>query len=266
MTKTHIKSILRSEYAITPGVFEKSAWGYNTTAYYVELGTKKYIAKVTDNTKQRLARCQKDVCISTLLSSVLPTPLYLKNKHGSYVTSTSGIIIRVAQYVEGTSPFNMAFPIYRGMLNYLKLLHQIPVEEYWFALKDFDFKVLEDTRTFLHGDLTPSNVIVSDDKVVGILDFEDSLLGPVEYDLARSAVFSWFRTKNTRFKEIFEFTLKNYSPQADKEKLLFYCVSHSQNHLDQVLAHKDTYTNKSFWNDDFNFSAKALKEIKALRI
>lgn len=264
MTKDKLQAILEAEYKITPQILEKSAWGYNTVAYYVQQDAKEYVAKVTPFTESRSAGCQKDVRLSALFSSVLPTPVYLKNTNGEYLTLSSGLIVRVASYLRGTSPFEMTLPVYRQLLKYLEVLHKIPVTELWSDLKDLNLPVLEDTRIVLHGDLTPSNVIVADNSIVGVLDFEDSLLGPVEYDLARSAVFCWFRMKEAGFKFVFDYTLQEYSGLVDKMKLLNYCVQHAQNHVSQVVNNKEKYDDAVFWQDDYNFSTKALAEIKTV--
>lgn len=266
MNKSQIRSILTSEYGIVPNILEKSAWGYNTVAYYAQEGTDKFVVKVTNNVGQALSRCQKDVRMSALLSGVLPTPVYLQNKRHDYILAMPQAIVRVAKYIDGTAPFRMTLPIYLDMLIHLRKLHEFSLGSNSSLADDLRLAVVEGGRVLLHGDLTPSNVIVFQDKVVGVLDFEDSLIGPIEYDLAKSAVFSWFRTENIAFREVFDFTLASYPADLDKEKLLSYCVAHSQNHLDQILAHKHLYKDKGFWRDDFEFSAKAAEEIKSLRL
>ena len=82
MTKEKIQSILEADYAITPQILEKSAWGYNTVVYYVQQDIKEYAVKVTPFTESKSARCKKDVRLSALFSSFLPTPEYLKNTNG----------------------------------------------------------------------------------------------------------------------------------------------------------------------------------------
>lgn len=266
MNEDTIKLLLKEEYAIIPRVFEKSAWGYNTVAYYVQHSSDTYVVKVTPTSKEKLVGCQKDVLISTLLSPALPTPRYLKNRHGEYMTNASDLIIRVAHYIEGTSPFKMNIPVYKQIIQLLAVLHTTPVDSVLKALLGQNLNVLDGGSVFLHGDLTPSNVIVADDKVVGLMDFEDSLIGPVEYDLARSAVFSWFRMDSMPFKDLVDLTMEEYKGSADRLKMLNYCVRHARNHLKQVVEHKGSYKDEVFWNDDYNFSSKALKEIESLII
>jgi aminoglycoside phosphotransferase (APT) family kinase protein len=262
--KKDIINILIDAYGITPSIVEKSAWGYTTAAFYVETndGTK-YMIKTAESNDEKLKRANKDVRLSEILRPLFPTPVYLKNSSGGYITLSKNVIYRVSEYIKGTAPFDMNMNIFEEVISYLKRFHEFDLRNI-----DIELPVLEipdKLNCFLHGDLTASNIIVADNIISGVMDFEDSLLGPAEYDLARSSVFCWFRFKNIPFQKVFDTTVEKYGKSVDAKLILNFAVKHAQYHLNQVVNNKSKYDDEVFWKDDFNFSKKASEEIQITR-
>jgi len=265
INKKDIAEIMNDLYGITPQVVDKSAWGYSTVAYYVEdPEKKKYMVKASIFSEDKLKRAKKDVAISEILRCEFPTPIYFKNSLGEYITVKNNVILRVAKYIEGTAPFDMSINIFEQVIQYLKRLHNFDLNNINVELPTLD--VPGKHKVLLHGDLTASNIIVANNIIVGLMDFEDSLLGPAEYDLARSSVFCWFRFKNTPFQTIFDIAVAKYAADLDKGLILSFAIEHAACHLEQVINNKAKYDDKVFWNDDYNFSKKALEEIKATKV
>lgn len=257
ISKEDISKIAGESYGIVPQVVDKSAWGYSTVAYYVESAEqKKYIVKAALFSDDKLKRAKKDTALSEILRNDFPTPVYFKNSSGEYITVTNNIILRVAKYIEGTAPFDMNLQIFEQVIEYLHRIHSFDLKKINIELPELN--VPGKKNVLLHGDLTASNIIVANNVIVGLMDFEDSLLGPAEYDLARSAVFCWFRFKETPFQTIFDVAKK----ELDSKLFLNFCLQHAENHLNQVIKNKSKYDDDVFWNDDYNFSKKAVEEIK----
>ena len=255
-----ISRILTEVYGKKIDIVAKSAWGYTTAAYYARADQDELIVKVTKYSDIKLPKAEKDIYLSNVLHGQLPTPAYIQNLDGAYITLENDLLIKVAKYIEGTAPFDMNLEIYRQVLGFLEKMHKIPLD-----MIKIDLPVSGKGEFFLHGDFTASNIIVSHNKIVGILDFEDSLRGPKEYDLARSTVFCWYRMKDISFRNIAVLTLNN-SPEINQIEFLGFCKVHAKNHLDQVITNKENYDNEQFWRDDYNFSKRALEEINTITI
>lgn len=259
ISRESLSKILSNNYAIKPKIIDKSAWGYSSVTYYVEDESgKKYAAKTTIYSDEKNIKLERDISLSLKLGKLVKTPNYIRDNTGQYLLKVDNVLIRVSDYIEGTSPFDMNMDIYVQVVELLKEIHRFPIAD--LSLNLIKHEPNTEKPKLLHGDLTPSNIIVAFDIIAGVLDFEDSFIGPAEYDLSRSAVFSWFRMKNIPFQEVFDITHERY-PGADRKLTYDFAVQHSKNHLDQVTQNKNKYTDMVFWNDDYLFSSRAYETI-----
>jgi thiamine kinase-like enzyme len=259
ISRESLSKILSVNYGIKPKIVDKSAWGYSSITYYVEdEAGKKYAAKTTIYSDEKKEKLDRDISLSLQLNNFVKTPHYIRDTEGKYLIKDENILVRVSDYIEGTSPFDMNMDIYVQIVELLKDIHRFPVADLSIKLPEYEPKT--ENAKLLHGDLTPSNIIVAFDVIVGVLDFEDSFIGPVEYDLSRSAVFSWFRMKDIPFQEVFDVTHEKYSG-ADRKLTFDFAMKHSKNHLDQVVQNKNKYSDMVFWNDDYLFSSRAYETI-----
>ena len=240
----HLEKVILDEYALTVKYINVMAWGYTTTALYVETDHGNYTARLSVFSDEKLEMIKKDIGISHKLHNILPTAEHIRNKDGQYYTLFENKILRLSKHIEGATAFEMDMEQYIKVIEILKKIHKAGI---------------------LHGDLTPSNLLLSYGKIVGILDFEESFNGPVEYDLARTCVFFWYRMEDIPFREVFDVTLKEYDSPVDEPKFADFCEKHAQNHSEQVRLHKEVYDSEEFWKEDYEFSRKALKEISLFK-
>jgi len=127
----------------------------------------------------------------------------------------------------------------------------------------------------LHGDLTESNVIVAENKVVGILDWELASIGPAEYDISKAILFCWFRMNDVPLDEkgekhtfqkvpltkVYETALAHYNAQLSVQLLQHFLVLHQKRHAEEILRNKDNYADEKWWNMEREFAEKAREEI-----
>ena len=267
ISKEDLGILLEYEYGIKATLIDKSAWGFTSTAYYVRDGAnRQYIAKVAMVSEEKLAKSQKDILLSTLLHGVVNTPNYLRNSQGEYLTVGKELLLKVADYIEGTAPFDMNTKILEQMAITLKKIHCFPLADVNYELRGYEsvlqgIDVKGSETKLLHGDFTPSNVIVADNVIKGVIDMEDSLTGPVEYDLAVSAVFGWFRMKNIPFTKALDSVKNAYDGKVSQSLLNTFAVEHTRRYLNHVKNSKENYKDESNWQDDFNFAQKAFETI-----
>lgn len=266
-----LENIIKENWGISPQFTNPFAWGYGSTGIYLKSkDQKEYVAMLCNDSVQKRKLVEKNILISSFLNLSVKTPRYLKNKNGEYILKIKKIevpegknvenkILILGNFLSGVLPFDMNSDILSQAIKVLEEIHQIDPTKIKHLLGKID---CEDPK-FLHGDLTPSNMLVSYGKISGILDFELASLGPVEYDLARLGVFSWFRLKNTGFGEIIKLIHETYSQRLSLEKLKNFSYLHCQMHLDNVKEHEKIYDNPLKFREELAFAEDKLKNLKA---
>lgn len=253
-----LAACIEENYGIIPVFTNTISWGYQTTAVYIETSGAKYIAKLTIPSEERISALAKDISVSAILNKALPTPVYLKNKRTNYLTNFQEYVMRMQYFIEGMPPFDMNDDILRQMIEAMKIIHVqdaagIHLSKH--ANPKNEYK-------FLHGDLTPSNVLVSYGKLSGILDFDLAALGPVEWDISRTAVFCWFRMQDMSFKEVLRQAVEFYGAKSLREDLLLeYAKTHVNSHAENIFLHKDNYRDLNEWAKEYEFAQNASREI-----
>ena len=268
-----LEDFIFSEYGIKTTYSETMSWGYNTTVFYIQSDRGNFVAKLTHPTPEKLIKINKEIALSNKLHNELPTSKYLLNKNGKWTCNykasrnppkaDKNIVFRISEYVAGTPPFDMNFDILEQAVGFLKKIHSIKISDV--VIPTYEDKNYD---TFLHGDLTPSNILISFGKICGIVDFEEAMYGPIEYDLSRLAVFSWFRMKENKFSEILDFITQKYDVSAngesvDQKLLKKISLDHAKSHLDNTIMNKEHYENIKDWEHDCDFAQSMLNGITA---
>jgi len=255
-TKYHqkLEEVIKREYDLIPTFSNPISWGYTTNAFYIKTNEGDFAARLSKNSPEKIRTIEKDIEISRALENVLPVPKYIKNRNGDYLSIIqeekddyailiSNSIIRLHKFIEGVLPFDMTENILAQCVDLVKTLHifSVPIR-----------RGAEDS--LLHGDLTPSNFLVAYGKIVAVLDFEKTFVGPVEYDLSKMAVFFWFRMPAHTFPEIMQLILNRYdSVTINVDTLYKFSVQHAQNHLANIANNKKRYSNQKEWEKEYSF-------------
>lgn len=244
------------------------AWGYQTIGVYMEdVNHKKYIIKLTRKEYEKKEKMIRSILVEEYLYDKIPSALYVKNTNDDWITEYSNgeygdYLLRLQHHIEGVPAFDMTFDILSQTIDYLKIIHSsepphiaLPTYE---STREIDYKLL-------HGDLTPSNILVSFGNVTGILDFEECMLGPVEFDLSRLAVFSWFRMSDIAYDEVLKKTLELYGIQKYDLKWLHELSVHQlEERLANLEKYRHEYEDDKPWKDDYDYTSKKLGEIRKL--
>lgn len=263
---THIEKIIEDHYGIKPKFSDVIGWGYNTTSIYVEdIQAAKYVIKYRSHTPQHEELLLKDAYFADYLKTELPTVSYIPNNAGELVTIKDGYLFALTEFISGMPPFDMSFDILEDVIPYFKKIHnttppKVALDYHSHGVRGSETTVPQNYR-LLHGDITPSNILVSHGKLSAILDFEFSLLGPVEWDLASLVVFSWFRMQNESFAEILDFTVAAYGETIDKALVKQFAVDILNKRLSDILEHKESYSSEKSWFEDYSFTIDRLREI-----
>ena len=164
-----LEKILKQKYDIEAKYTENFSWGYTSTSTYIkDKDDNEYVARLSNNTPEKLAVTKKDIKVTEALKEKnLSVKLrdYLENVKGKFITSVDDVrdqagnillenkILMVHPYIQGTPPFDMSEDVLKQAVELLFEIHKINPGEIDFPLE----KLTDDADKwlFLHGDMTP---------------------------------------------------------------------------------------------------------------
>lgn len=270
ISKDHkaMEKLLKTQWDIDTVYFENIAWGYNTTAYYIKSTKADYLLRTAKYTTHKALLLKKDIYLSGVLAEAIPTSNYLPTINDKNYKIQTKRIFKLSKFIEGTPPFDLSFAVLDQIITHMIKIHDHDANMLSMKLPKLSRKT--EKNVLLHGDLSPSNVLISHGKVVGILDFEKAMLGPIEYDVARTTVLCWFRMINHPFDQVANYIKENYEHGTKKEldiKLLKkYYEKTIKSHLNNVAKHKTRYDSVQKWEEDHKFAKFAHDSITSFKL
>lgn len=252
--------VISDSYGLKAGYLELISWGYHTTAYYVKTSKNRDLLLAESAwSADKEAKVGKDISIALYLDKKLPVPRYLPTKQKGLQFTLAGKIYRLSEFA-GLSPLKMDYHVLGQMLAILKKLHHISPPA---TLKSKKVHTNQnEAHSFLHGDPTPHNFLVTNNKLSAMLDFELCYVGRIEEDLGKCIVFSWNYMHNRPFEEVYRYVIDSYSRILDQALVYKEALTSLQNHLASVLKHKDKYSTRTEWERDFTFTNTQLNRLK----
>ncbi len=179
-----IEKVLLKVYGIKAASVKELSSGFNSVSYQIDDGFCNYSLRVSSASTERIEKILTDIRISQFLHDVLPTSWYVKSLQGNYFEVFEDCIIRLTFFLEGY-PFDSKTQPLELALSVLKKIHSSKLPDFEHSENVFGGSVRTSAQNvLLHGDFIPSNLLMSHGKISGVLDFEHSFIGPLEYDLA----------------------------------------------------------------------------------
>jgi len=270
-----LEQIVEEKFGIDVVYSENFSWGYTSTSTYIkDINDNEFIARISDTTPEKEGVTKKDIEINSKINLSVGTREYIQNKEGQKITyikeekdSQGNILIQNRMltfypYLHGMPPFDMTREIFEQAIKILHEVHQVDPQIFNCELSKIE-GAQEGKEKFLHGDMTPSNMLVSYGKIEAIVDFEFACVGPVEYDIARCAVFSWFRMKKDQnLRDLLEFAQQTYPEKLGRQLLKKYAIDHTKSHLENIKRHEESYQNKKDYRKEKKFAQKMLRKAK----
>ncbi len=270
-----LEQIVEKNFGIDVVYSENFSWGYTSTSTYIkDVNDNEFIARISDATLEKERVTKKDIEINSKINLSVETRKYIPNKEGHKMTyikeekdSQGNILMQDRMltfypYLQGMPPFDMTKEIFEQAVKILHEIHQIDPKIFSCKLPRVE-GAQKGEEKFLHGDMTPSNMLVSYDKIEAIVDFELACIGPAEYDIARGAVFSWFRMKTDQgLGNLLEFAQKIYPDELNQDLLKKYAIEHTKSHLENIKGNKGRYQNIKDYRKERRFTQKMLRRAK----
>lgn len=272
-----LEMLLKKHFGIEPTFSDNFSWGYTSRSFYVKTAEgKEYVAKVAEASTEKRTAVEKDIAITSALDLSVKTPTYLKTQEDGFfievkeekargVTLMKERLITLAPFLHGMPPFEMTFDIFRQAISLLAEIHKTQpgnIKEYLYKMEMPD-EPENKTPAFLHGDLTPSNMLVSYGKLAAVVDFELAAWGPVEYDLSRCALLCWFHmSEKVSIKKVLDTVEEHYPSKLRRKTLEKYLLGNAEKNLANLQANKSRHEDKKAYRKEVKFAKKRLRIVK----
>lgn len=252
-SKEDIESILKN-YNLSLLNYHMIKNGILNTNYYLECKEGKFVLRVFEGGRDFPSENQElDFLLD--IKEIIPCCVPLKNIFNDNYIVYQDKMVAIFYFIEGEPIKEVKEDLLKEIGCYLGKLHsfsqgkilqresRIDMESYYNKL-DFNFipisameklkikSLYEEVKYFdfsslpcgiIHNDIFPDNVFIKDNKIVGILDFNESQSAPFIYDLA-IVINYWIRVNNfpkkleERYTKIFLDEYEKYRKLEDMEK------------------------------------------------
>ena len=255
-----VREILEESYGVTAEILERSFWSHATVGYYIkDSESNEYVLKLNLDSPEKRENLEREIYLCNFFSDRLPTQQYVATKSGEKLLIAEKRLIRLSRYMHGVPPFEMTPEIFGKIVQVLNVIHATPLESIKIDLphvKNMEECPLKENLAkdyFLHGDLTEANVLVADDEIVGVLDFELACVGPIEYDLSRSLVFCWGRMLDEKIEDLIKIIRDKYENGFSERVMLAFCVNHLEKRLEENVKNRPKYPNQNEWRQEHEY-------------
>lgn len=254
LNNNQINEILK-KYNI--GNFKSKALLYNrwNTAYYLKTTKGDFLLKILNHQTEK--ELKKEIMITNRLKNEIPSSFPIMSKDHKQYVKKNGLIILIKNFIKGKpvlkgeklSNKNLAqLGEYYAIIHKTKDISNIPKKDLYTYLKRFfsgvdklspEYKIARATLNLLeshsfnsqnfpkgliHADLHTENILVKNDKIVAILDFEDAHVGSFIYDLGICIIDTCWK-RNDLSKERINILVSGYESirkltKKEKEHLI----------------------------------------------
>lgn len=229
--------------------------GILNSNFLLSTENKKYVLRIFE-ANRTLEEEEQEIELLEKISDIIPVPKILKNKKNEWITEYNNKKIAIFDYIDGEilESKNINQAIMREIAWYLGKLHKfsenlslknfnrktrIDLDFYLDEIKksgiDFEakeriFSLAEELKKInfealpkgiIHSDIFPDNVLIKNNHINGIIDFNEAYYAPFIYDLAIVINF-WIRDKKylsfQKENDMIRDFLNNYSRHRKIEK------------------------------------------------
>lgn len=264
------------------GKYKKSkhiTWALGNTVYIVETTKGKIVLKILEMANLEYLKYQIKL-INFLKDRKVPVQRIIKTKKGAFFLKYNGKRVLLLKFVEGKTPYSLSDNLVKNIANKMGLMHQnfmklklygkhVWKKDHEFKpsprkvgkIDGFDFQKEEKRligelkkidrkklrKSVVHGDCHSVNLLVQEDRLRAIIDWDDAHEDYLLYDVSTFITHSFVLKPRVNKKQIKIF-LKEYRKKIklkdEEKKALYFFVKHRILTVidwatDQMKKHKD---------------------------
>lgn len=188
LIQKELKIKLEEKYNLKIDKLEKNEQSTDGNVYIVYVKNDKYVVKIYNNIEhtKSMVKLHKQLSLSNLN---IPKVI-LSKEQKDYEKLIENNYFVVYSFLEGQQ---IGWNAQTGKLEYktisliakmLRRIHLITEGNNEFDLKNMPFESNQERKSVVHFDLTRNNIFISDDNLIGIIDFDDAKYGESVCDIA----------------------------------------------------------------------------------
>ena len=192
------KEFIEDIYSISIKKIENINSGILNSNFYIFTDNKKYVLRIFEETRD-YKEDEQELILLEKLKNIIPVSTAIKNKKEEYISVLNNKKFSLFEYINGESIKKTNQFLIREIGRYLGKFHgftaNIKAEDFNRSTRiNFDFyykKIKEANINFsdlpsgiIHSDIFPDNVLMENNKINAIIDFNESYYAPFIIDLA----------------------------------------------------------------------------------
>ena len=237
-----IENFITKTYNLDVKFSNVFSWGYNSASIYIlDKNDNAYVARVREYNKTVKEKLNKEIFFADYFKTLFRTPSFVKTSKGEYITYFKGHSILIHKHISGVAPFDMDLEILGKACEIAYRVHQLKIPDY--PLQKYSTKASYKPK-LLHGDITPYNLLTENNDLVALLDYEEIMIGPLERDLARLVLISWFKlaeTSDILISTCVNVAVKSYPGQVNEAMLIQIIHEQLNERINNIKKHKKNY-------------------------
>ena len=192
------KEFIEDIYSISIKKIENINSGILNSNFYIFTDNKKYVLRIFEETRD-YKEDEQELILLEKLKNIIPVSTAIKNKKEEYISVLNNKKFSLFKYINGESIKKTNQFLIREIGRYLGKFHRftanIKAEDFNRSTRinfDFYYKKIKETNInfsdlpsgIIHSDIFPDNVLMENNKINAIIDFNESYYAPFIIDLA----------------------------------------------------------------------------------
>ncbi len=208
-------------------------WVSENKIYILETTKGKYILKVLNKFNQKVIRNQLKL-IDFLYLKKIPVVKIIKNRKRREITRYQGLTLLIQGRIEGFHPEKLNVPLVKNLAKNIgkmqkiilasKLSSSLKMNKLPHHLTSSNLNFNKLRMALIHGDLSEVNLLVKNNKLQAIIDWDDAHYAPITMEIAVFIAHHFIRSETIQPKmiQVFLKEYQKYVKLGEEEKQSVY--------------------------------------------
>lgn len=257
-----IQNFIKQTYDIDVKFTNVFSWGYNSASIYVlDKKDNAFVARVREYNRDAKEKLHKEIFFADYFKDLFITPKFVKSKKDESITYFKGHTFLIHKHISGIAPFDMDLEILAKACIIAHSIHQLEIPDY--PLVKFKSTQKYDPK-LLHGDITPYNLLTENNDLVALLDYEEVMTGPIERDLARLCLISWFKmaeSTDIMLSTCVDAAINAYPTSIDRDYLASLIKEQLNERISNINKNKINYPSDTSFRQELDYVEQFMPRI-----